>query len=290
MQFGGVMMDIKYVAKKMRQDIFKMACRANGGHIAPSFSMADIVAELYFDGILRYSSVKPKDANRDFFILSKGHGVLALYSALSMAGFFPREELDTFCHIGSSLGSLAKKDSVPGIEATTGSLGHGFSYGVGIALTNKIDKRKNHVYVLVGDGECEEGSIWEAAMSAAHHGLDNLTLIVDSNKLQAMDSVDNIMSIHNFADKFTAFGFDCEEIDGHDYGKIKEALLKRSSGRPRAVIANTIKGKGISFMENVAIWHYRIPNDEEMKIALQELDLREEDLGHYEKCVFRNVI
>lgn len=287
---GGVVMEIKCVAKKMRQDIFKMACRANGGHIAPSFSMTDIVAELYFDGILNYSSENPKDKNRDFFILSKGHGVLALYSALSMAGFFSRERLDTFCHVGSDLGSLAKKDSVPGIEATTGSLGHGFSYGVGIALANKIDNRNNHVYVLVGDGECEEGSIWEAAMSAVHHKLDNLTLIVDNNKLQAMDRVDNIMSIHNFAYKFSAFGFDCEEIDGHDYGAIKAALLRRSLGRPRAVIANTIKGKGISFMENVAIWHYRIPNEAEMKIALQELDLREEDLGHYEKCVFRNII
>lgn len=287
---GGVVMDVELIAKKMRQDIFKMACRANGGHIAPSFSMADIVAELYFDGILQYSPEKPKDKNRDFFILSKGHGVLALYSALSLAGFFSREKLDTFCHFGSELGSLAKKDSVPGIEATTGSLGHGFSYGVGIALANKIDNRSNHVYVLVGDGECEEGSIWEAAMSAAHHQLDNLTLIIDNNKLQAMDSVDNIMSIRNLAGKFSAFGFDCEEIDGHNYAEIKRALLRRRSGRPRAVIANTIKGKGISFMENVAIWHYRIPNEEEMKIALQELDLREEDLGHYEKCVFRNVI
>ena len=170
---------------------------------------------------------------------------------------------------------------MPGIEATTGSLGHGFSYGVGIALANKIDNRSNHVYVLVGDGECEEGSIWEAAMSAVHHQLDNLTLIIDNNKLQAMDSVDNIMSIRNFTNKFSAFGFDCEEIDGHNYAEIKRALLRRRSGRPRAVIANTIKGKGISFMENVAIWHYRIPNEEEMKIALQELDLREEDLGHY---------
>lgn len=283
-------MRVEDIALKIRQDIFKMACRANGGHIAPSFSMTDIITEIYFDGILKYDAECPCDKNRDFFILSKGHGVLALYSALSLAGFFSRNELDNFCKIGSDLGSLAKKGSVPGIEASTGSLGHGFSYGVGIALANKLDGRNNHVYVLLGDGECEEGSIWEAAMSAAHHKLSNLTIIVDNNRLQAMDSVEKIMSINNFKEKFESFGFDSEEIDGHDYMSIKKALLKRSNDKPRAVIANTIKGKGISFMENVPIWHYRIPNEEEMNIALKELKLSKEDLGHYEKCLFRNII
>lgn len=281
---------IEDIALTIRQDVFRMACRANGGHIAPAFSMADIIAELYFDGILKYNVQNPHDRDRDFFILSKGHGVLALYSALSLAGFFSREELDSFCQINSNLGSLAKKDAVPGIEASTGSLGHGFSYALGIALANKIDARKNHVYVLVGDGECEEGSIWEAAMSASHHGLDNLTLIVDNNKLQAMDSVERIMSVSNLSEKFAAFGFDAEVIDGHDYREIKGALAKHGIGKPRAIIANTIKGKGISYMENVPIWHYRIPTGEELTIALRELKLKEEDLGHYEKCLFRNII
>lgn len=267
-----------------------MACRANGGHIAPAFSVTDIIAELYFDEILRYDAKNPFWENRDFLILSKGHGVLALYSALAMAGYFPMEELSTFCHINSRLGSLAKAGSVPGIEATTGSLGHGLSYGVGIALASKIDNKDNKVYVILGDGECQEGSVWEGIMSASHHQLDNLTIIIDNNKLQAMDSVDNIMSINEFSSKLSAFGLDVIEIDGHDFNELHEAFCKKVIDRPKAIIANTIKGKGISFMENIPIWHYRIPNEQEMEIALKELKLTREELGNYEKCLFRNII
>lgn len=283
-------MPIADIALRIRQEVFKMACRANGGHIAPAYSMADIIAELYFDHILRYN---PRDAewqDRDYFVLSKGHGVLALYVALALAGFFPMEELASFCQPGSRLGSLAKMGAVPGIEASTGSLGHGLSFAVGIALACKLDSCKNHIYVLVGDGECQEGSIWEAVMSAAHHKLDNLTLIVDYNGLQAMDKIETIMSVHGFSKQLEAFGFSAEDIDGHDYGAIKAALQRRTDGKPHAVVAHTVKGKGISFMENVPIWHYRVPNEEEMEIALKELHMTREDLGQYEKCVFRNVI
>lgn len=281
---------IEDIALNIRQDVFKMACRANGGHIAPAYSMTDIAAELYFDDILKYRADDPDWAGRDYFILSKGHGALALYSALSLAGYFDRQQLDTFCKPGSELGSLAKMGMVPGVEATTGSLGHGLSFAVGIALACKMDKQPNHVYVLLGDGECQEGSIWEAAMAAAHHKLDNLTVIVDYNGLQAMDSIDNIMSIKSFTEKFNAFGFAAADIDGHNYKAIKEALLKREINKPAAVIAHTVKGKGLSFMENIPIWHYRIPNDEEMETALKELKLTRKELGEYEKCLFRNII
>ncbi len=283
-------MHIRDIALKIRQEVFKMACRANGGHIAPAYSMTDIVAELYFNHILRYD---PKDAewrDRDYFVLSKGHGVLALYAALAMAGYFPMEELASFCQPGSRLGSLAKMGAVPGIEASTGSLGHGFSFAVGIALACKLDGCNNHIYVLVGDGECQEGSIWEAVMSAVHHKLDNMTLIVDYNGLQAMDKIETIMSINGFSERLRAFGFSVEDIDGHDYVAIKHALERRTVGKPHAVVAHTIKGKGISFMENVPIWHYRVPNEAEMDIALKELHIKREDLGQYEKCIFRNII
>ena len=281
---------IEEVALKIRQNVLKMACLANGGHIAPAYSMTDIVASLYFDGILQYDVKQPKWSERDIFILSKGHGVLALYAALSMAGYFPQEELLTFCQPGSRLGSLARLGSVPGIEATTGSLGHGLSYAIGIALANKIDKKNNITYVLLGDGECEEGSVWEGFMAAVHHKLDNLVIIIDNNNLQAMDSLENILSFHGFSNKLNAFGFSVEDIDGHDYGAIKNALLHRQLGKPRAVVAHTIKGKGISFMENTPIWHYRIPDETELEIALKELNMTREDFGHYEKCLFRNII
>lgn len=283
-------MEISNVSSTIRKLILKIACRANGGHIAPAFSMTDIISVLYFDNILKYDAKNPLWDERDIFILSKGHGALALYSALAMAGYFPVEELDSFCKPGSRFGSLAKMGEVPGVEATTGSLGHGLSFAVGIALANKYDNKDSKVYVLLGDGECEEGSIWEGFMSAVHHKLDNLVIILDYNKLQAMDSLHNILTLHNFNEKAKSFGMSVQEINGHDYSEIREALIKFEKDKPRFIIANTIKGKGISFMENHPIWHYRIPNESEMAIALKELDMTKEELGHYEKCVFRNII
>lgn len=284
------MRNIEDVAMEIRQEVLKMAMKANGGHIAPSYSMTDIVAELYFDNILKYDPKNPDWEDRDYFILSKGHGVLALYVALSMAGFFPKEKLYGFSQIGSELGSLARAGAVPGIEASTGSLGHGLSYATGIALALKKDNRPNRVYVLLGDGECEEGSIWEAVMFAAHNKLDNLRIIVDYNGLQAMDSLDKIMSLSNFTERFKSFGMNSLDINGHDLGEIKRALTMENVGSPLAIVAHTVKGKGISFMENIPIWHYRIPNEEELEIACKELGMTKEDIGEYEKCLFRNVI
>ena len=283
-------MDVEYVALKIRQEILKMAMHAQGGHIAPALSMTDIVAVLYFDNVLKYNPQNPNWEDRDFFILSKGHGVLSLYVALAMTGFFSMEELRSFCKPGSNLGSLARSESVPSIEASTGSLGHGLSYAVGIALACKLDNKNNQIYVLVGDGECQEGSIWEGLMAASHHQLDNMVVIIDYNGLQAMDSIKNIMSIDGFTKKLQSFGFSVDDIDGHNYSDIKKALQKREKYKPCAVIAHTVKGKGISFMENVPIWHYRIPNERELEIALKDLKMTREDLGQYEKCLFRNVI
>lgn len=283
-------MGVPEKALEIRKKVLKMAMGANGGHIAPAYSMTDIVAELYFDGLLKYDPQNPQWEGRDYFVLSKGHGVIALYAALSMAGFFPEDKLQTFCKLGSDLGSLARRSSVPGIEASTGSLGHGLSFATGIALALKKDLLTNRVFVLLGDGECEEGSVWEGLMFAAHQQLDNLTVIVDHNGLQAMDSLERIMSLRNFSEKFASFGFETVEIDGHDYGQIHDILSQMPKGKPKAVIANTIKGKGISFMENVPIWHYRIPNEEELKTAMKDLGMTREELGTYEKCLYRNII
>ena len=271
-------MNIEERALELRKRIFKTACFAGGGHIAPALSMADLISVLYFDNVLRYDAKNPDWRKRDIFVLSKGHACLALYAALSMAGFFDAEKLRGFCQMGSQLGGHPKMHDIPGVEASTGALGHGMLFASGIALANKIDGLDSQVYTIVGDGECEEGSMWEGFMAAAYHELDNLVVIIDHNKFQAMDSLESIMGLHDFGSKLKAFGFSVADIDGHDYAAIKQAVTEREIGKPRVVIANTIKGKGISFMEGKPIWHFRMPNKEEMKIALHDLQMTEEEL------------
>lgn len=269
---------IREAAKDIRRKIFQIAHYAGGGHMGAAFSVADIISVLYFDGVLKYKADDPNWEERDKFILSKGHASYALYAVLARAGYFSEEELK---HVGqpeSKFGGHPKMYDIPGVEASTGALGHGLSFGIGIAYANKIDRKQSHVYVVLGDGECQEGSIWEGALSAPTLELDNLTVIVDHNKLQAMDNLENIVHMKPFADKWRAFGWNVEEIDGHDYEEIRKALLVRKSGRPTLVVANTVKGKGVSFMENVPIWHYRMPNEQELPVLMQELGLTEEDL------------
>lgn len=265
-------------AHKIRQLIFKTACFGNGGHIAPALSMADIIAVLYFDNVLRYDAKNPQWDGRDYFILSKGHACLALYATLAMAGFFPAEKLKTFLQPGTIFGGHPNMHYIPGVEASTGALGHGMLFAGGIAMALKMDGKENQVYAVVGDGECEEGSMWEGFMSAVYHELDNFVVIIDHNKLQAMDSLKSIIGLHDFASKLRAIGFSVADIDGHEHIAIKQALLEREKGKPRVVIANTVKGKGISFMEGKPLWHIRMPNAEEMKIALRELNMTEEEL------------
>lgn len=272
------MADIQQVANDIRKTIYKIAHYAGGGHMGAAFSMADIVSVLYFDDVLKYDAADPDWEDRDKFILSKGHASYALYSVLAKAGYFPEEELWHVGKPGSKFGGHPKMHDIPGVEASTGALGHGLSFAIGVAYANKVDHKDSHVYVVLGDGECQEGSIWEGALSAPTLELDNLTVIVDHNKLQAMDELEKIVRMNPFADKWKAFGWNVVEIDGHNYEEIKKALLVRREKTPTLVVANTIKGKGVSFMENVPIWHYRMPNEQELPRLMQELGLAEEDL------------
>lgn len=271
------MTDIAEIAKDIRKKVYQIAHYAGGGHMGAAFSMADIISVLYFDDVLRYDAKNPEWEERDKFILSKGHAGYALYAVLARAGYFPEEELWHVGHVGSKFGGHPKMHDIPGVEASTGALGHGLSFAIGIAYANKVDHRDSHIYVVLGDGECQEGSIWEGALSAPTLELDNLTVIVDHNKLQAMDDLENIVHMKPFADKWRAFGWNVVEIDGHNYTEIKEALLTRREGKPTLVVANTIKGKGVSFMENVPIWHYRMPNDDELPILFKDLGFTEEE-------------
>lgn len=271
------MSDIQQTAKDIRKTIYKIAHYAGGGHMGAAFSMTDIISVLYFDHVLRYDAKNPNWENRDKFILSKGHACYALYATLAKAGYFPEEELWRVGKPGSKFGGHPKMHDIPGVEASTGALGHGLSFAIGIAYANKVDCRQSHVYVLLGDGECQEGSVWEGALSAPTLELDNMTVIIDYNKLQAMDDLENIVHLKPFAEKWRAFGWNVVEIDGHDYAEIKEALLTRQKGNPTLVIANTIKGKGVSFMENVPIWHYRMPDEKELGILLKDLEYTEEE-------------
>jgi len=265
--------DLQKMAGDIRRGILKTICKGGGGHIPASLSIVEILVFLY-NSVLNIDPKNIKNEDRDRFILSKGHACVALYSVLANKGFFPKDELDKFGKKGSILGGHPDMLKVPGIEASTGSLGHGFSFGIGMALAGKLDRKDYRVFVIIGDGECQEGSVWEAAMFAPQHKLDNLVVIVDYNKIQAMDRLDKIISMDPLADKWKAFGWEVKEADGHDFSSLQEVFtsIPFIKGMPNLVIANTIKGKGISFMENTPIWHYRLPNKEEMKIACKELN------------------
>lgn len=268
---------VKARCKEMRKQIFMQAYCGGGAHMGAAFSVTDILGTLYFGDVLSYRADDPAWEDRDKVILSKGHAGVALYAALALAGYFDKEHLKTFCQFGSNLGGHPRIKEIPGVEASTGALGHGLSFAIGIAYANKVDNRDSHVYVILGDGECQEGSIWEGALSAPTLALDNLTVIVDHNKLQAMDNLENIVHMKPFADKWKAFGWSVIEIDGHNYDEIRKALLMRQQGKPTLVVANTVKGKGVSFMENVPIWHYRMPNEEELGILFKDLEFTEEE-------------
>lgn len=275
---------MEQTAREIRKTVYKIAHYAGGGHMGAAFSMADIISVLYFDNVLKYNASDPEWEDRDKFILSKGHACYGLYAALAKAGYFPEEALWSVGKPGSKLGGHPKMHEIPGVEASTGALGHGLSFAIGIAYADKADHKNNHVYVLLGDGECQEGSVWEGALSAPTLELDNLTVIVDHNKLQAMDELENIVRMQPFADKWKTFGWNVLEIDGHNYEEIKKALLTRKPKVPTVIIANTIKGKGVSFMENVPIWHYRMPNSEELQILFNDLGFTEEEQRKLFSC------
>ena len=265
-------------AEEVRKWIYIIAHHAGGGHMGAAFSMADIITTLYFGDVLKYDPKNPEWEERDRFVLSKGHACYALYAVLAKAGYFEKSELRNVGKPGSKFGGHPKINEIPGVEASTGALGHGLSFTIGMALAHKIDNKENHFYVMLGDGECQEGSIWEGALSAPTMQLDNLTVIIDHNKLQAMDSLESIVRMMPFADKWRDFGWNVLEIDGHDIDQIGKALLTRKKDIPTVIIANTVKGKGVSFMEGVPIWHYRMPNETELPILMKDLKLTQEEL------------
>ncbi|GAF26009.1 Apulose-4-phosphate transketolase subunit A [Moorella thermoacetica] len=259
-------------ARRIRRDIVRMVGAAGSGHPGGSLSAVEIMTALYFK-VMRLDPERPDWPERDRFVLSKGHAAPVLYAALAERGFFAVDKLDTLRRLGSPLQGHPDRKSLPGVEVSTGSLGHGLAVANGMALAGRLDGRDYRVYVLLGDGELEEGMVWEGAMAAAHYRLDNLTAIVDHNHLQIDGRVEEVMSPEPVADKFRAFGWEVMTIDGHDFGQILDALerAREVKGKPTVIIAETIKGKGVSFMENQAGWHGKAPKPEEVEKALAEL-------------------
>ncbi|MDR0800334.1 MAG: transketolase [Endomicrobium sp.] len=266
--------DLKIMSANVRKDIIKMLALAGTGHPGGSLSSVELLVSLYFKH-MRFNSKDTNDPNRDYFILSKGHVCPVLYAVLAQLKCFSPDELCTLRKVGSKLqGHPAKDKKLPGIEVSTGSLGYGLSIGAGIAVGMKQAGKSNRVYVLMGDGEQQEGSVWEAAMSSAHYKLDNLCAIVDNNGLQIDGATKDIMNVEPLADKYRAFGWSVVEIDGHNLEAIDKAYLqfKAEKGKPTAIIAKTVKGKGVSYMENLAEWHGKIPSKELVEKALAEID------------------
>lgn len=264
---------LKVTAAKVRLGIIEGVFAAKSGHPGGSLSAAEIFTYLYFKE-MRIDPKKPDDANRDRFVLSKGHCAPGLYSALAQRGYFSVEELKTLRHIGSFLQGHPDMKGTPGVDMSSGSLGQGISAAVGMALAGKLDNKDYRVYTLLGDGEIEEGQVWEAAMFAAHKKLDNLCVIVDYNGLQIDGPVDEVGGPSPIDKKFEAFGFDVVTINGNDFEEIEKVLehAKTVKGKPCAIIAKTIKGKGVSFMENNVAWHGAAPNKEQYDIAMGELE------------------
>jgi len=266
--------ELERIARSLRSNIVKATTKAGSGHPSSSLSMVELVTVLYFGGVLRYDPQEPGHPDRDRFVLSKGHGAPGLYAVLAEAEYFPVEDLMTLRQLGSPLEGHPNMCRLPGVEASTGSLGQGFSIAIGHALAGRLDGRDYRVYVMTGDGETEQGQVWEAAMYAGNHGVDNLTLIIDRNGHQQTGAVDDIQPLDPLDEKLRSFGLEVRTIDGHSFDEVIDAFewARSVSGRPQAIIANTIKGKGVSLLEaEQGKWHGKpIPPDEEAK-ALAEV-------------------
>ena len=266
-------LELEKMANEIRKDIVTAVHSAKSGHPGGSLSSADIFTYLYFEE-MNVDPANPKWEDRDRFVLSKGHVAPGLYSTLAEKGYFPKEDLKTLRHTGSYLQGHPDMKHIPGIDMSSGSLGQGVSAAVGMAAAGKYDKKDYRVYTLTGDGEIQEGQIWEAAMWAGHRKLDNLVVIVDNNNLQIYGSVEDVCSPYPIDKKFEAFNFHVINIDGNDFDQIRAAFkeARETKGMPTAIIAKTVKGKGVSFMENAAGWHGKAPNDEEYEIAMADLE------------------
>jgi transketolase len=265
--------ELQDLARRIRLHAVHMTHRAGSSHVASSLSLAELLAVLYHS-ILRVAPETLDDPDRDRLILSKGHACAGLYAVLAECGFFPLDWLESFYHNGARLPGHATAHGIPGIEVSSGALGHGLGIGCGQALVGKQDGRPFRVFALLSDGECDEGSIWEAALFAPQHRLDNLVAIIDYNKIQSLGSVREVLGLEPFADKWRAFGWSTREIDGHDVAQLAETLrdVPFEPGKPSCLVAHTVKGKGVSFMEDTVLWHYRSPQGDEYQRAIAELE------------------
>ena len=264
--------ELKEKAKRIRKNIIEMIYMASSGHPGGALSITDVLTTLYFLE-MNINLLDPNDVNRDRLVLSKGHSSAALYATLAERGFIKEEDLEGFRQLGSSLQGHPDMNKVPGVDMTSGSLGQGLSVANGMALAAKLDGRKSRIYCILGHGELDEGQVWEAAMTSSHYKLDNLCVIVDNNNLQIDGVITEVMNSTPIDKKFKEFGFEVLKADGHDFSKLISAFeeAKRIKGRPTCIICKTIKGKGVSFMENEAKWHGKAPNDEEYQKAIGEL-------------------
>ncbi len=265
--------ELEQMAKQLRRHIVTMTAKAGSGHPGGSLSATDIVTTLYFR-VLRHNPSNPRWEERDRFVLSKGHAAPLLYATLAESGYFPVEELSTLRQLDSRLQGHTDLTETPGIEMSAGSLGQGLSFAIGIALACRLDRQDYRVYVLLGDGECDEGQVWEAAMAAAHFQLDNIVAIVDHNKQQIDGWTYDVMNLEPLAEKWRSFGWHVIEVNGHDFSELLSAFDEARSvtGKPTCIIAHTVKGKGVSFMENNLEFHGKAPNAEELRQALKELE------------------
>ncbi|MEK7464430.1 MAG: transketolase [Patescibacteria group bacterium] len=263
---------LKKKGKELRKRIIEMIFKARASHLGSAYSVLDILIYLY-NFILKIDPKDPKNKTRDRFILSKGWGASALYAVLADRGFFSKNKLDTYCVNGSKFVGITTMSGVPGIEATTGSMGHGLPVGTGMALAGKKMKSKHRVFVVISDGELDEGSTWEAILFAGHNNLDNLIAIVDYNKWQSFGRTKEVLNIDPVPDKFLAFGWEAIEADGNNFTSLEKAFARipLKKNKPTAIIAHTIKGKGVSFLEDRIEWHYKYPNESDLKAALKEL-------------------
>lgn len=264
-------MNYEAKAKELRAEIIKSLFACQSGHPGGSLSCVEMLMALYYD-VMNIDPKNPDKADRDRFVLSKGHACPTLYAILADLGYFPKEDLATLRQIDSHLQGHPDCKKTPGVDMNTGSLGQGIALAMGLALAAKHAKADYKVYTVVGDGECQEGLVWEAAMAAAHYKLDNFVVMLDYNKLQIDGCNDEVMGLGNIVEKFKAFGFECFEVDGHDIAAITEALKAPVSGKPKFICCNTVKGKGVSFMENQVGWHGRPLNEEEFNAAMKELE------------------
>jgi len=257
------------LAQRARIEILRMTSRSKASHVGSSLSVVDILSVLYSE-VTNISPSTVTAFDRDIVILSKGHAAAAIYSVLALKDFFSLEWLNNYCTDGAQLGGHVTSKNVPGVELSTGSLGHGLPYGMGIAISRKRSKSDGEVYVVMSDGECDEGTTWESALIANHYKLNNLTVIIDRNKIQSLDFTESTIALEPFTQKWEAFGWDVLEVDGHCHKSLLESIQKQSV-KPKCIVANTTKGKGVDFMENSVLWHYKAPNENELDNAIAQV-------------------